>query len=176
MTTSAPALWPAVARADRTFPAQSNRGRPAVGHPGRTAATPRHVISPVPSATHTPADMVGHCPVDDGQLRRADLALWRVSGARFCQLWDLASGRAGLPAMLAGCPWLRLPMMNGVLRAECRLWRVISCSTLIAGSSRAWSAGGVWPGTSCTHPERVRDLWWICSRIDTWCALSTEPG
>ena len=32
------------------------------------------------------------------------------------------------------------------------------------------------PETSCTHPGRVRDRWWICIRIDTWCALSTYLG
>ncbi len=55
---------------------------------------------------HTAADLDGHCPADDGQLSRADLALWRASGARSCQLRDVASGRADVPvAMLR---WLSL--------------------------------------------------------------------
>jgi len=57
-----------------------------------------------------------------------------------------------------------------------RLWRMISCSALIAGSSRTWNAAELAPETSCTHPWRVRDRWWICIRIDTWCALSTYLG
>jgi hypothetical protein len=44
MTTSAPALWPAAAWADRTFSPQCNRGRPAARHSERTAATLRGVV------------------------------------------------------------------------------------------------------------------------------------